>query len=102
MAWINKPTKSRSDEDRRKERQKVYQDSRWKKLRVLALQLHPCCCVCGGIDNLHVHHIVSMFDGYHTAEEYDRLAFDLDNLCVLCSECHRKVHDGEINLNDYL
>lgn len=102
MAWIQTNKKNRKDEDRRKERQKVYQDSRWKKLRVLALQLHPYCCVCGGVENLHVHHIVSMFDGYYDPQTYDKLAFGLENLCVLCSECHEKVHAGEINLNDYI
>jgi len=102
MAWINKPKKNRADEDRKKERQSVYNTKRWRDLRTLKLQLNPCCEICGSIDNLQVHHIVSMFDGYYDPQTYDKLAFGLDNLCVLCSTCHEKVHAGEINLNDYL
>ena len=102
MAWINRPKSNRNNEDRRKERQKIYQDSRWQKLRVIKLQKDPCCQVCGSIDNLQVHHIISMFNGYYSPQEYDRLAFDINNLCTLCQDCHKKVHDGEINLYDYL
>lgn len=95
MAWINRPKKSRAEEDRKKERQQVYNTKRWRDLRTLKLQLSPCCEKCGSIENLQVHHIQSPFDGYHSAEEYDRLAYDINNLQTLCAKCHNEEHNGK-------
>ena len=96
MAWINKPKKDRANEDRKKERQQVYNCQRWRDLRLLKLQQNPCCEECGSIENLQVHHKVSMFNGYYSPEEYDRLAYDLSNLETLCQECHNKKHNGHL------
>ncbi len=93
MAYINRPKSNRNNEDRKKERQAIYNTQRWRDLRTLKLQLTPCCEECGSIDDLQIHHIVSPFSGYHTAEEYDRLAYDIANLETLCQECHNKKHN---------
>lgn len=95
MAWIQKNKKNRSNEDRRKERQNVYNTKRWRDLRTLKLQLCPCCEECGSIENLQCHHKISPFDGYYTPEEYDKLAYDINNLETLCQECHNKRHNGK-------
>lgn len=97
MAWINKPQKDRANEDRKKERQGVYNTKRWRDLRVLKLQLNPCCEICGSIDNLQVHHIISPFEGYYAPADYDRLAYDINNLQTLCEICHNKLHNGLIS-----
>lgn len=94
MAWIQKNKRNRNNEDRRKERQNVYNTKRWRDLRLLKIQQQPCCEECGSIDNLQCHHKISPFDGYYTPEEYDRLAYDINNLEVLCQECHNKRHNG--------
>lgn len=93
MAYINRPIKDRNEEDRKKERQKVYNTSRWKKLRILKLQLNPVCERCGSIENLQVHHRISPFDGYFSAQRFDELAFGLNNLETLCADCHNKEHN---------
>ena len=93
MAWIQKNKKSRSEEDRRKERSKVYNTSRWRQLRLFKLQTSPCCERCGSIDDLQVHHKVSPFDGYFSAQRFDELAFGLDNLETLCRDCHNAEHN---------
>ena len=42
------------------------------------------CCNCGAKNNLHQHHIVPLSQG----------GFDThNNTCILCSSCHRKVHN---------
>ena len=92
MAWINRPIKNRSEEDRRKERQKVYNTSRWRQLRLFKLQLNPVCERCGSIENLQVHHKISPFDGYFSAQRFDELAFGLSNLETLCQKCHNEEH----------
>lgn len=96
MAWINRPIKDRSNDDRKKERQQVYNTSRWRKLRELKLQLSPCCEICGSIENLNVHHITSPFGGYLAPDVYDTLAYDINNLQTLCAECHQKLHNGKL------
>lgn len=95
MAWINRPKKNRNNEDRRKERSKIYNTKRWRDLRTLKLQLSPCCEECGSIENLQCHHKISPFEGYYPSEEYDRLAYDINNLETLCQECHNKRHNGK-------
>ena len=92
MAYIQKPKKNRANEDRKKERQQIYDTKRWRDLRLLKLQLNPCCEICGGVENLHVHHIVSMFDGYYDPQTYDKLAYDINNLQTLCEKCHNDIH----------
>ena len=96
MAWINKP-KNNTMTDRKAERQKIYNTKRWRDLRILKLQQSPVCEICGSIDNLQVHHIVSPFNGYHSPEEYDRLAYDITNLQTLCQQCHEKIHGKKVD-----
>jgi len=45
------------------------------------------CAVCGSTENLHIHHI----DG-------NRENNTAKNLILLCSSCHRRVHNGKIKL----
>lgn len=43
------------------------------------------CARCDNPHNLHAHHIIS----YSLAPE---LAYDVDNGCSLCSNCHKEFH----------
>ena len=71
--------------------QKVYQDRRWKRLRAAKKRNNSLCehCLARGIIKQmdEVHHIIP-FD----INDYERLAFDYDNLVSLCVECHRAAH----------
>ena len=49
------------------------------------------CAVCGHWDSLTVHHL-----------DDNRLNNKNTNLVCLCKSCHRKVHTGRINLDDYI
>jgi len=65
----------------------VYNDSRWKALRVTALERDGHRCQqCGSYDRLVVHHIVEV-------SSRPNLAFELNNLQVLCRRCHRGEHN---------
>ena len=47
------------------------------------------CQICGSTDHPEGHHLFDYaFEG----------AADKDNIITLCSECHKKVHKGEIDL----
>lgn len=80
---------------KRKERQKIYQDVRWQRLRVAYLADHPLCeeCLANGVtrEAVDVHHVVS----FMSAEGVERieLALNYDNLRALCKECHQAEHN---------
>lgn len=86
-------------EERRKERQQIYNSTRWKKLRNLYYQEHPLCEQClkeGRITPSHdIHHRLSPFVRGLSPEERIRRAYDWDNLMALCVDCHVKEHQKE-------
>ena len=71
---------------RSKDRQKIYNSPKWKKVRELAI-IRDCMmcqeCKRNGIDTKfdEVDHIIELSDK-------PELAFDLDNLQCLCKPCH--------------
>jgi len=79
----------------KKDAQKIYQDKRWKILRAEKLRVNPLCeqCEREGRSRLaeEVHHRIPFSQG-STPQMRDYLAFDLDNLESLCTECHRSRH----------
>ena len=92
---IKKPKKLHVIDLKRKERQKIYQDVRWQRLRVAYLADHPLCeeCLARGVtrEAVDVHHVVS----FMSAEGVERikLALNYDNLRALCKECHQAEHN---------
>lgn len=102
MPTINKtrirtiPRRMLPSEEARRERAKVYNSSRWQRLRTQHIEQYPLCAEClrkgvytAGTD---VHHIES----YTVANpiERERLAFDPTNLETLCKQCHQLEHHG--------
>lgn len=94
------------DDKRKKERQKVYQDKRWKTLRALKIQNNPLCEKCyeeGRITPAHdVHHIKSFCVRGISPEEKEKRAFDYNNLKSLCRDCHIKIHNPDGTIKDKL
>lgn len=88
----------RKDEVRRKrDRDKLYKmnkdprygsnrelryDNRFRKIKKQLLETYPRCQICGSTHNLQVHHIVQ-------PKGDESLFFDLNNLLVVCEECHK-------------
>ncbi len=60
----------------------------WLRRAVLARDGHSCVA-CGGMDRLHVHHIVFRRHGGLTRE---------DNLTVVCNRCHALIHEGRLHV----
>ena len=88
-----------SKEERRKERQPLYQSKQWKELRKAYYEAHPLCERC----LQDIHHKLSPFKRGLTEEEKYRRAFDPNNLMALCVECHIKEHrKGELTIYDKL
>lgn len=77
-------------------RQKAYNTTAWKKMRLDYLKQHPCCeeCLRNGIVTpaVDVHHLKSPFRGGEI--NYDML-LDSNNLEALCKECHALEHQKE-------
>ena len=96
MPTIYKPTKSSSNEGKRKERMKIYNSARWRELRRLKLNKDPLCEICkrdGMVTPAtDVHHKQSFMD-YQDSETRKVMAFSLDNLMSLCDSCHSKLHN---------
>lgn len=95
-----------SREERRKERQKVYNTKRWKELRELKVQANPLCEEClkeGRITPAQeVHHIKSFCARGLSPEEKERRAYDYENLMSLCKDCHHKKHDTQSRIKESL
>ncbi len=60
---------------------------RWARRRLRAIdEVGGVCQVCGSTDRIQVHHL-----------SYDNLGNEKpEDLLVVCRECHRKVHEGEL------
>lgn len=68
---------------------------RWRRLRLLKLSRQPLCERCEEQGRIRpateVHHRVPVEQGRNYAEK-QALAYDLNNLCPLCHDCHIAVH----------
>lgn len=101
MAFLNKPKKkdTRKTQDKTETVQKthkiVYDTPYWKQLRKTMLMEHPICQMCGNALATEVHHIRELSKATSDLEMYS-LGFDINNLMCLCSECHHKIHSGNV------
>lgn len=74
------------------ERQLFYSSIEWKKARKAVYKRdNRMCQRCGSKGNIHIHHIVSFAN--------EKLRADVNNLILLCADCHHWVHSKE-NIND--
>lgn len=94
-----------SKEERRKERQSIYNTKRWKDLRAYMVQTYPLCQDCLKEGRLtpteEIHHLKSPFAKGLTLEEKEKRAYDVDNLVALCKECHiKRHHKDELTMID--
>lgn len=90
MAYITKAKKKANN--RKQERQKLYQCKQWRNLSQWMRMEHPICMVCNEKLTEAVHHINSPFEyGLSHAEKMYRL-LDPDNLICVCAECHNILH----------
>ena len=90
-----KPRNPNSDK-KRKQRQSVYQSTRYIKLREQKRMECPTCEICQmfGIVNWgeHVHHWLTFV--VDDPEESKRRAYDYTNLVTLCRKHHDMLHTG--------
>lgn len=74
---------------------KIMNSQRWHNLQSEILKAKPYCerCEAKGwrIPSKVVHHIKPIESG-HSTEEYERLAYDPENLQALCHQCHADIH----------
>ena len=87
---------SKTSDDKYKLRKKLYNNSKWRKLREVYMMEHPLCerCLEKGITKVaeDCHHKKSPFrDGLSMIERYELLT-DYDNLEALCRDCHNDEH----------
>lgn len=108
MPTINKlPKKSHtkrvSDDEQRQLRQKAYNMSGWRKLRMKYLKEHPLCEECLKRNKVtpadQVHHKRSPFK---KGEINYELFLDPNNLESICAECHGMLHGGGMKPEDIL
>jgi len=95
MPTLKKATKQKTKSNKKEERQKIYNNTRWRKLRDAKLQQYPLCevCLAKGIITpaIDIHHIDSFmnYDGLKRLEK----AYNFANLLSICKECHQKIHN---------
>ena len=96
MPTLNKPKKTITKSDNTKDRHKIYDTTKWRKLRLAKLIASPLCEVCLAKDiitpAIDIHHIDS-FMNYEGQRRIEK-AFNYDNLQSLCKECHQKLHNS--------
>jgi len=82
-----KKQKRKQRKERKKRKEKGYRtfglnDKRWQNLRRRVFNAYGKVCMkCGSTDELHVDHI-------KPKSKYPKLAYDFDNLQVLCKTCN--------------
>ena len=80
---------------RDKRYQKLLNSPRWKNIRRAYLQQHPLCERCereGYVRSaVDVHHKKPV-ESAKTEQEMERLAYDVNNIRLLCVPCHVKTH----------
>lgn len=91
-----KENKPRNQTDNRKLRQKAYNNTQWKKLRLNFLKEHAVCTECLSKGKItpatSVHHIKSPFQN---GEINYHLLLDYTNLMSVCNDCHGLIHAKE-------
>ena len=96
MPTLNKTPKQKTKSDNSKDRHKIYDTLKWRKLRLSKLIDNPLCEICLSKDivtpAIDIHHIDS-FMNYEGLKRLDK-AFNYDNLQSLCKECHQKQHNS--------
>ena len=66
------------------------QSEEWSRKREYVLLVYKSCACCGSAIRLQVHH-----------KTYDNIGNEkMDDMIVLCNDCHKMLHDNEIDLND--
>lgn len=102
MPTITRNNKRNYNTRTRKERQRVYNTTRWVRLRASKLAECPICEICArnGVCTpaIDVHHLTS-FMSTEDKIERNRLAFDRGNLQSLCRACHQYQH-GQVDASD--
>lgn len=97
-AWINKPKKKQKNEGTRKERQKIYNTTLWKGMRLKYVMEHPTSEISEWEGKValteHIHHILSFMDV--PKEQRERVAFDYNNLIAVTQEEHSRLHTGDL------
>lgn len=92
MPTLNKKKYNAPKQNKRKERQEIYQTTRWRQLRLAKLLASPLCEVCLQQDKVtpavDVHHIDSFMN--YTGNKRLEKAYSFDNLMAICKECHQK------------
>lgn len=99
MPTIFKPKKKREiQSDKQQKRRKIYNSQLWKEIRVAYMISNPLCEICEmeGKTRLaeHCHHLISFLDV--PDELMLNYAYDSNNLCSVCAECHNRIHNGDL------
>jgi len=97
MPTLNKTPKQKTKSDNSKDRHKIYDTLKWRKLRLSKLIDSPLCEMCLAKDiitvGVDIHHIISFLSTDDLNKRSD-LAFDYNNLQTVCKNCHQKIHNG--------
>lgn len=92
MPTLRKPEKRRRNNDVDKLRRKVYMSQKWRNIRLAYLMSHPLCEVCMRNNKTtpaeDVHHKETFTD----KKDWQRYAYDSNNLQALCKRCHGLIH----------
>ena len=107
MPTINKGQKKKSEYKKNGDNviaARIYNTPEWKALRKAKKMSNPICEICwkdGKVSPTEeIHHIKPILSGKDELQMMD-IAYDYDNLISLCKECHHKIHNNKLNLNQY-
>lgn len=86
VAYCDKhePMHRRLADERRPETRRIYNSSRWQRVRAAKFKANPVCEECDTALATSVHH-------KQPVDECPDLAFDPDNLMSVCEPCHTKL-----------
>lgn len=101
MPYLKKNKKQNSPDINRILRQKIYNTTRWKRLRAAFIAEHPLCeeCLAEGKTTSaeEVHHVRTFMEYAPDLAKMRLLAYDWDNLQALCDYHHNLKHHKKNN-----
>ena len=95
--YVSAENKLYDDHKRDKEKTKVYNSSRWRKLRLRVLQEHPLCTRCHAKGLIKLAQMVDHLAGFKNKDDFR--AWDEEYLYPLCNQCHAVVTAMEKHYN---
>lgn len=91
----------------RQHRKQILENNHKRLVFIQGIKESSGCVICGETDPccLEFHHLNPDEKELQVSEQHnnlERVLKEIEKCIVVCSNCHRKIHAGKINVNDFV